>query len=403
MKILQLNAVYGVGSTGVIVRDIHRLCLENNIESVVCFSEANDSVENGFQIGTALGKKLHAFLCRISGKQGYFSRASTKRLIKIIEKEQPDIVNLHNVHSNFVNLNMLLDYLAEKNIKTVATLHDCWFYTGGCFHYTNAGCERWLDACGNCPNRFVGTPAYLFDASPRILADRIEHFGKIKNLTFVGVSQWITDEAKRSKVNAKRYETVYNGIDLELFRKTESDVRESMGIGNRFLILAMANKWLLDVNKGLLESFSEHIGNDAVILLVGCDAEKANNLPDNVIPIDFVKDRLELVKIYSAADVFVNPTREESLSLVNVEAQACETPVVTYKNTGAQETVDNINSFSVESGNIQALLDAVLKIKNSDNRDFSKCREFVSERFDKNKNYNQLIELYKTIFKEHNL
>ena len=172
---MQINAVYGVGSTGIIVEDLHNLALENGIESYVSYSTTNrnpEEIKNGYVVGQTLGKKIHAVLSRVGGKQAYFSSLATKKLIKHIEKVKPDIIQFHNLHSNYVNLNMLLKYLSTTNIKVILTMHDCWFYTGGCFHYTANGCYKWLDACGNCPKKMQDTPAYLKDNSAKILSDR---------------------------------------------------------------------------------------------------------------------------------------------------------------------------------------------------------------------------------------
>ena len=177
MRVLQVNAVYGVGSTGVIVEDIHNLSIEKGIESYVAYSTTNKSmVPNGYKIGNNLGKKMHALFSRINGMQAYFSTNATRKFLRYIDEIKPDIVHLHNLHSNYINLNMLLKYLAEKDIKTVVTLHDCWFYTGGCFHYTSSDCYKWLSGCGDCPKKIADTPAYLFDRSKDVLADRKEYF-----------------------------------------------------------------------------------------------------------------------------------------------------------------------------------------------------------------------------------
>lgn len=164
MKVMQINAVYASGSTGYIVSDIHTLSIENGIDSYVAYSTsplARNEIVNGYQVGNTIGKKIHALLGRINGKQAYFSKIATWNLLKYIETVEPDIVHLHNLHSNFIYLNMLLDYLAKKRIKTIITLHDCWFYTGGCFHYVSARCEGWLKECGHCPKKKKDTPRII--------------------------------------------------------------------------------------------------------------------------------------------------------------------------------------------------------------------------------------------------
>ncbi len=401
MKVMQINAVYGVGSTGVIVEDLHNLSLKNGIESYVSYSTTNkspDEIENGYVIGDTFGKKIHALLSRIGGKQAYFSSFATKKLIKHIENVKPDIVHLHNLHSNYVNLNRLLDYLGEREIKTVVTLHDCWFYTGGCFHYTAVGCDKWQKSCGNCPKKNQDTPALLKDNSAKILADRKKYFGKMKNLTMTGVSGWMTDEGEKTVFKGKKTEVIYNGIDTEFFVPTPSDFRKKHKLEDKFLILALANKWFRPINKKTFDYVCENLPDDSVIVMLGCTESQRQGLPANVLPLDFIKDRDELRKVYSACDVFANCTREESFSLVNVEAQSCGTPVVTYRNTGAQETVDNKCSFSIENGNEKEFFEAIMKIKELGKKELSNdCVKWVKENFDRDENYMKYIELYKAI------
>lgn len=399
MRVLQVNAVYGVGSTGVIVEDIHKLSIEKGIESYVAYSATNKSkVPNGYRIGNNLGKKIHALFSRINGMQAYFSRNATREFLRYIDEIKPDIVHLHNLHSNYINLNMILKYLAKNDIKTVITLHDCWFYTGGCFHYTSSDCYKWLSGCGNCPKKMSDTPAYLFDRSKDILADRKELFGKIKNLTVTGVSQWILDEAKRGIFRENNGVVIYNGVDTDIFCSTTSDLRKKYGCEDKFVILAPANKMLNPVNKAVFERVVESLDDNTVMWLLACPTDKRSNLPKNVIPIDFIAEREELIKLYSAVDVMLNPTREESLSLLNVECLSCGTPVITFKNTGVKETVDNLSSFAVENGDVQAVLEKLDLIKQKGKSYFSaNCQKHVAEKFEKKKNYNRYIELYTSL------
>lgn len=401
MKILQINAVYGVGSTGVIVEDLHNLSLSKGIDSYVAYSTSpknHDEIVNGYKIGNVLSKKLHAVLCRVSGKQGYFSQYDTKKLINHIEKINPDIIHLHNLHSNYINVNMLLRYIAKKNIATVITLHDCWFYTGGCFYYENADCKGWMKNCGNCPKRYLEIPAFVKDGSADILADRKKYVGDIKNLTLVGVSNWIADEARQSFLKDKNIVTIYNGIDTEWFSYTPSDFRERYNLQNKFVILGAANKWLKPENSKTLEYFSKNLPEDCALVIIGCIKDDKDRLPKNVVAIDYVSDRDELRKIYSACDVFANCTREDTLSLINIEPQSCGTPSVTYDNTGVKETVDNKCGFSVPTGDYKLFFETILKIKEKGKSAFSAdCSKWARERFNRDRNYEKYIDLYNEI------
>ena len=98
MKIIQINAVYGFGSTGIIVRDLQDICYHNGIECIVAYSQSQDTVKNGYQLGNFISNKIHALLSRISGKQGYFSILSTRKFLKYLDQYHPDIIHLHNLH-----------------------------------------------------------------------------------------------------------------------------------------------------------------------------------------------------------------------------------------------------------------------------------------------------------------
>ncbi|MBQ4510328.1 MAG: glycosyltransferase [Clostridia bacterium] len=404
MKVLHINAVYHYGSTGMIVEDIHNLSLEKGIDSYVVYSTSSKSenrISNPYQMGKSFPKKLHALLSRINGRQGYFSKNSTKKLLNYLDKIKPDIVHLHNLHANYINLNMLLDYLAKKDISTVVTLHDCWFFTGGCYHYTNQGCYKWQEKCGNCPKKHTDLKSHFLDKTKENLADRKKHFSKIKDLNVVGVSNWISDEAQKSILKDKNHFVIHNGIDTELFVNTPSNLKEELGLENKFVVLGLAIKWLDPINKKAFDYVSQNLPTDCAFVLFGCTEEQKSNLPENVIGLDYIKDKDTLIKLYSMADVLINCTREETLSLINVEPQACGTPVITYKNTGAKETVDNICGFSVETEDYCALFEKIIEIKARGKSAYSSlCRSFVINNFDKASNYQRYIDLYESIFKE---
>ena len=395
MRVLQINAVYGDGSTGIIIRDIEQLCEQNSIKCYVASPDTKVSdAKRGFLIGNVLGHKIHALFCRISGKQGYFSQRATKRLLAYMDEISPDIVHLHNLHSSYIHLSMLLQYLAKKDIRTIVTLHDCWFYTGGCFHYTAAGCMRWLEDCGNCPKKLDDTPAYLWDCSASILADRKKYLLAIPRLTVVGVSEWISNEAKRTFLSKTPVVTIRNGVDIDVFKPTPSDLRKQLGLEDKYIILGPASKWLQPVNQSVLTYFSEHMQSDEVLLLFGA-TNCSLLLPKNIRLYGYTKNREDLAALYTCADVFVNTTREDSLSLINIEAQACGTPVVTFDATGPRETVDGVSGFSTTVGNNKELYNMVAHIRNLEKAKLGElCRSFVAKNFEKRSNYSKYISLY---------
>jgi len=398
MKILQVNTVFGFASTGTIVRDVQALCEQQGIECHVAYSVTNlepSQIKNGYQIGNNLEHKMHGLLCRINGEQAYFSYFSTLRFICHINKIKPDIVHLHTIHGNYLNIKLIFRYLAKKNIRTIITLHDCWYYTGGCFHYTQVGCFKWRQSCGNCPKKRTDTPAYFLDKSSAILSDRRKLFDAIQNLTVVGVSKWIAKESKKGVFYDKNVTTIYNGVDTNIFKPTPSDFRQCLSLEGKFVIMGLVGKWFDPLNKDAFDYIVSKLQSDDRLLLFGCKG-KRTDLSPNIIQFGYTTNREELAALYSCADVFINSTHEESFSLINIEPQACGTPVVTYANTGAQETVDNSCSFSVQTDDYKAMWEKVQLIKATGKAIYTEqCIKRVNTLFGMENNYKQYIDLYR--------
>lgn len=404
MKVIQINAIYGSKSTGTIVREIQSCCREHGIECYVAYSIADrpdSKVPNGYHIGNKLTVKWHALLSRVFGRQAYFNRFTTWLLIKWMGRIHPDIVHLHNVHSNYLHLNGLLRYLAKHDIATVVTMHDCWYYTGGCTHYTSVVCQRWQFGCGNCPI-WRKIPSWFRDTTQVVLKDRSKYLNAIPRLTLVGASEWIANETKKSVLKNNDIFFIHNGFDLDIFRPVSSTKKDTLGISNRFVILGPADKWLLPINKATLDYFISNMTNDMVMVLFGRGGRlEINN--NKVLQIGYVSSRQDMAEIYSMADVMVNCSREDTLSSINIECQACGTPVITYDATGLQETVVGNSGYAIETGNKEKLWRKVLEVKEKGKEHYSReCRDWIHDNFEKHDSYAKYIQLYNKINKRIN-
>lgn len=400
MRIVQINAIVGRQSTGVIVRDLHNLCRVNNLDSYVIAGydrENNLADDYTYQVNSAFGKKIHAFVNRVFGKQAYWSFPTTKDVILLLDKIKPDIVHLHNLHNNYLYLNGLLAYLARNNIATVITMHDCWYFTGGCTHFTRANCMRWKQKCGHCPQK-KSINTWFIDASERVLADRKKFLSGISKLYMVGVSNWMTAQASKSVIEGAHYLTIHNGVDTEIFKYRSSNVREKFDIKkNDFVVLAPAIKWYNANNRQLLIELTRGLEGKCRIVFFGC-AQKEESLSANVVQVGYIRNPIELAELYSASDVFVNCTHEDSLPFANMEPQACGTPVVTFDNTGATETVDGVCGFAVQTDSVDLMIEKILEIKSRGRAFYSEsCVSWVEKEFNKERNYSKYIDLYKDI------
>ena len=395
MKVVQINCVCDSGSTGRIVSSISDVLTDNGIENYIVYSSGSSSRTNLYRMGNKLDCKVHAFLSRVFGLQGYFSYHSTKKLLKYLDKISPDCVHLHNLHANFINMPMLFNYLIKKNIATVITLHDTFMFTGKCVHYTIAGCKKWMKCCGKCPQLKNGNKSWFFDRTKKILSDKIKWYSDIDKLIVVGVSDWIASEAKKSVLGgAYLIKTIHNGIDLTKFKPHESDFKVKYGIEDKKIILAVAYVW--GEGKGIKDiiELANRLKDEYKFIVVGklCDVF----LPENVIYIQRTESQTELAEIYTAADVFINPTYEETFGIVNIEAIACGTPVVTYNTGGSPEALDDTCGVVVERGNIDAMEMEIKRV--CEEKPYSKENCVArAKMFDMNDKFKEYVELYNMI------
>ena len=396
MKILQINAVYGFKSTGVIVKDIGEMLINHGDEAYFAYQVFNENLKNGYLIGNKLDWKLHALHARLFGKQAYASKRATKKFIKWIDTIKPDVVHFHNLHSNYVNLNLLCDYLEKKKIPTVITLHDCWYFTGKCTHYASVKCEKWQESCGKCSLNKVEQKSLFFDRTSKVLKDKTEHLLKLKNLTLVGCSQWIAEEVKKSKLQSANIDVVYNGVDTEIFTPHISNTREELEIADDFIVLGMADKWYNEQNREIVEKLFENFNDKVKFIIVGCKEDQKTYFSkfNNVLPVGYIYDRKILSDIYCSADVFVNLTRADTLPTVNMESICCGTPVITFDACGSPELVDSECGFVVKEGDTDALIQCIEKLKKN-TLSFDVNRQ--QQKFDKNECYKKYLNIYKKV------
>lgn len=364
MKIVQINAVYKFLSTGRTTMEMHEYCLQHEVKSYVFCPNMSDEAHNIYQIGSKLDRKLHGLLSRIFGKQAFFSHSSTKKMLKKMDEIQPDVVILRNLHSNYINLPMLLKYLAKKDIATIAVMHDCWFFTGHCTHYFSDECYKWQSECKKCKLMKRDNISFFFDTSNFMFRKKKELFDAIPRLGVIGVSDWITNEAKKSVIlsNAKIFQRVYNWIDLQKFYPRDTTrLKEKLGIKDEFVVLGVAASW--DNHKGLKHFITLTKGlPDIKVVLVGNINEQIPTL-DNLICVGKTANVDELAEYYSLADVLLVCSPQETFGKVSAEALACGTPVISNDRTANPEISGLECGFVNHNNNNAQIILAINKIR----------------------------------------
>ena len=396
MKILQINAVYGRGSTGRMVKEMHEYFSSIGHSSYVFAGDVSEKASDVHRIGNTIDHKIHALLSRIFGLQGYFSTLPTLFLIRQISKIRPDVVHLHNLHNNYINFPLLLRYLYRKDIPTAITLHDCWFYTGHCSHYTLDACNKWIDKCHSCPALHKGSKSWFFDTSEKVFRDKKNLITRIPRLAVIGNSEWITNEARKSFLkNAKKVCRIYNWIDTNVFApKGKKDSRQALGLNpDDFYVIGVAQGWNEDKGLSVFINLAELLP-EVNFILVGEDLTK-QQFPQNLKIIGQTQDVEELVTYYSAADVLVNASLQESFGLVSAEALSCGTPIITNTSTANPELAQEGCGWIAEKNDLKKIKEYINHIWKKGSESFSKnCREKATCRFSKEKNLTEYIHAY---------
>ena len=341
MKLLLLNSFLGFGSTGHIVLDIAKEYEQKGYEVKVAYGRVADKLPDesmkskyGVRIGNDMGVYFHVIYTRLTDKHGLTSNSATKQFLEWAEAYDPDILWIHNIHGYFINYELLFQWIKSRpNMQVKWTLHDCWTCTGHCAHFTYAKCDRWLTGCHDCPQLSV-YPQSSHDNSLGNYLRKKAAFTGVKDLTIITPSNWLKGIVKKSFLAEYPVEVVYNTINKNIFKPTESTFKQDHGFQNKMMILGVSSVW--HERKGLndLIELSRRLDHkNYQIVIVGLSEKQVKELKasnGNIFAIAHTSNVQELVEIYSAADVFVNPTYEDTFPTVNMEAEACGTPVITY-------------------------------------------------------------------------
>lgn len=386
-KLLQINVTANWGSTGKIAEQIGLKAMDRGWESYIVYGRnSNPSKSKLIKVGCMLNVYEHYLENRLFDNEGLASRIPTKNLIKQIEKLKPDIIHLHNIHDHWLNYKIIFEYFNSIDTPIVWTQHDCWAFTGGCGYFDAIDCKEWQNGCLKClikKSEILNRSNYHFENKKKL-------FSKIKSLTFVPVSNWLGDIMKISSQGNREIQVIHNGIDIQQFRPILSNN------GNKFRVIGVALPW--SKRKGLddILKLRALLDDQYEIILVGLTEKQIKNMPNGIVGITRTSSIEELARLYSSANVFINPTYSDNFPTVNIEALSCGTPVITYKTGGSPEAIDTNTGVVVEQGDVKAMADAIKQMKLNP-LSSEACRKRAVEYFDKNKCFDKYIDLYEKL------
>lgn len=361
MRVLMINVVCGIRSTGRICTDLATALEAQGHEVKIAYGRENvpeQYQKYAVKIGSDLDVKLHGIKARLLDGAGFGSKVATEKFIKWVKEYDPDVIHLHNIHGYYINVEVLFNYLKSCGKKVIWTLHDCWSFTGHCVYFDYVNCNKWKAGCDHCPQKSEYPSRIGPDMSKKHFKVKKKLFTGIEGMTLVTPSQWLADLISESYMKEYITRVIHNGVDTEVFKPTANNIEEKYNCQNKKVILGVAAVW--DKRKGLnvFIELSKRLSDVYQIVLVGLRKDQIKQLPSNIIGIERTNNVVELAELYSAATVFVNPTLEDNYPTTNLEAVACGTPVITF-NTGGSPEGANVYGVTIEKNNIDQLIEAI--------------------------------------------
>ena len=404
--IFQICVEGNTGSTGRIAEEIGILAIQKGWESYIAFGRfPRSSKSKLIRIGSDWEILLHGLRTRLFDQHCLGSNNATKKLLEQIVEIKPDIIHLHHLHGYYINIEILFNFLANASIPVVWTFHDCWSITGHCAYFDYVGCNKWKIECNKCQQKKEYPASLFIDRSTKNYYLKKTIFTSVRSMVVVPVSNWLENIVHDSFMGSIPIQTIHNGIDTSVF-KPQSNTRETRkkyGVGERFMILGVASPW--NKRKGLSDfiELSRRLNDDEVIVLVGLNDSQLKQLPSNVIGLTKTENRQELVELYSAADLFINPTWEDNFPTTNIESLACGTPLVTYRTGGSVEAISSKTGFIVEKGDISGLIKVIRNVKEIGKATFSDaCRKRAVNLFSKDDRFAEYLVLYESLIQSKN-
>ncbi|MCM1060396.1 MAG: glycosyltransferase [Eubacterium sp.] len=399
MKIVSIN-LGKYGSTGKIMIGISQIAEQRGHQCYQAYPGAPQNYpreEKDIRISSFFSKRVSAKLAYYTGYNGCFAALHTWIFLKKLDKIKPDLLHFHNLHNSYINLPMLFNYVKKNKIKVIWTLHDCWAMTGQCPHFTVKKCGKWKSGCYDCPQIDI-YPAAIVDRTKFMWKKKKEWFTGVENLTVVTPSEWLAGLAEQSYLKNYPVRVIHNGIDLNVFKPTASGFREKYNLKDNYILLGVSFGWGFRKGLDVFKELADRLDERFKIVLVGTDENTDKQLSDNIVSIHRTNNQRELAEIYTAADLFVNPTREDNYPTVNMESLACGTPIITFRTGGSTEALDVTCGCIVECDDVDALEQKIIEI--CENKLFSQeaCLEHA-KMFNENDLFAEYVELYENMRK----
>lgn len=394
IRVLQINSHISTStSTGKQVTGLHNFFINAGLDSFVAFSEEKDPHKDHFlKYGCKIDKYISALLTRFFSKRYGRGNISTKKLISIINRVNPDVVHIHCINSYDVNIYKLICYLKNNNYPFVITEHAEFFFTGSCSHALD--CENYKNGCSKCPRVFFSTKSIWRSSPKRQWLKMKKVFNGDVSCSIVTVSPWLLSRSIQSPIlNHLKHRCIFNGVSLEEKPiKKETNNRKA----GYFMFVTSDPK---SNNKGINYLFetAKKMPNE-LFYVVGAVNKKIikANKQQNVILLGMIKDQDKMNEIYSGAKAILLFSKVETFSMVVSESLAHGKPVFGFFAGGPESIAISDYCRFVEYGKLDNLIDEIDKF-NFEGIDEETIKEEAKNRYSFNKIGKQYISLYQEL------
>jgi glycosyltransferase involved in cell wall biosynthesis len=403
MQVLHINTFDMIGGAAIAAYRLHRGLLAQHVQSRLLV----DKSQSDSDLVSTISRRR--YFEDISGRLGYhlglnnINMTSTFKVPNHRFYIESDILNFHNLHGNYFNYLSIPTLTRHK--PAVLTLHDMWSFTGHCAY--SFDCDRWQPGCGKCPH---------LDTYPSVSRDCTALEWNLKrwiynrsNLVIVAPSRWLARLAEKSILSRFSVHVIPNGLDTNVYKPLEKKAcRDSLGIPADKTVLLFAAQSLKDPRKGgdlllnALQKIPQNLAENIVLLMLGEESEiLKNEVNIPMITLGYIGgDRVKAIA-YSAADIFVFPTRADNLPLVIQESMACGTPTISFDVGGVSELVrPRDTGLLAEPENIDDFAEKIVNlVENMHMRQHmsAQCRITAEKEYSLDLQTKRYITLYKDI------
>lgn len=395
MKNIAIINVVKDRSTGKIAKNLLDNLSQKGYEVVFFYGRGDKSDdERFFRIDTPFESYLHAFLARLTGLQGFFSYAATKRMLNQFKRMQIDTVILINPHAYYLNERLLYSFISKNNLRFVNIIPDEYAYLGKCA--VKAPCDRYKTGCGKCPNIHRYPESWFFDTCSVIMQNKEKCYRGLNRSMFVGPG-FVIDNLRKSYLGKFMPSTVLDeAIDIELYQPRDpTELRKRLGIRKeKIVILCIAPPY-----KGVeyFKAVAMHYKNNEKYFFVhvGKDSEEVEL--SNYKHICYVKENADLAVYYSMADLFLFPSLADTMSNACLESLSCGTPLLVFNISGMPYLLDETVGTMVEPKSIEQLIQVVSQTQKKTESVIKRCREYAEKRYDSRKYADKVTKILENI------